>query len=164
METKFYRCPICGNIVVKMHDGGPIPLCCGEEMKELSANTSDGKQEYHVPVAEVTDDNCVNVKIGKEPHPMTKEHYIQWIFVDFMTKNGRQGGFFVKLKPDDKPEYKFCVCNLNVVNIYGYCNLHGLWKLHVVDEDQKDAEACGMYPAFCGQGPAGPQDAYYFCD
>ena len=35
MATKFYKCPHCGNVIVKMVDGGPVPVCCGEPMNEL---------------------------------------------------------------------------------------------------------------------------------
>ena len=31
-EIKFYRCDICGNIITKIIDGGPIPFCCGQKM------------------------------------------------------------------------------------------------------------------------------------
>ncbi|MBQ0141937.1 MAG: hypothetical protein KBT06_03915 [Prevotellaceae bacterium] len=163
-ETFFYHCPICGNILVNMENSGVVPHCCGREMEVLKANTSDGKVEYHVPVMEIVDDCYVCIKIGKEPHPMTKEHFIKWIYVDFKTQGSKHGGFFIHLHPGDRTEYKFCVCNIQVVGVYAYCNLHGLWKLEVDCDEKKDAETCGMYPAYCGKNPSGPQDAYYSCD
>jgi superoxide reductase len=48
-ELKFYRCDHCKNVIVKVHNGGPIPVCCGETMKELLPNTTDAAQEKHVP-------------------------------------------------------------------------------------------------------------------
>lgn len=166
MKVKFYRCPVCGNIITKMHDGGIIPVCCGKEMQELKANVTDGKQEYHVPVVEKTDDCHLQVKIGKEPHPMSKEHHIGWIFLETCDKDGHHGGRFVWLENDDKPEHTFCVCPTKVVNVYEYCNLHGLWKLEIPASHFKtdDAEKCGTYPAFCGHRPANPQEEYYSCD
>lgn len=78
-EIKFYRCDICGNIITKIIDGGPIPFCCGQKMTELIADSSDGAAEKHVPVIEI-DGEVVTVKVGEMPHPMIEEHYIQWIW------------------------------------------------------------------------------------
>lgn len=128
MEIKFYRCPVCGNIITKLNDGGVIPHCCGREMVELRANVSDGKTEYHVPVCEKIDDSTVKICIGKEAHPMTAEHHIQWIFVETVDKNGMHGGQFVLLTPQMKPEVTMCVCCKSICNVYAYCNIHGLWK------------------------------------
>ncbi|MBQ0064080.1 MAG: hypothetical protein KBS94_08730 [Prevotella sp.] len=174
MKVNFYRCPVCGNIIVKMFDGGAVPVCCGKPMMLLEANTTDGKTEYHVPVIEKVDDRRLRVKIGKEPHPMKKEHYIQFIFVETCSKQGKHAGRFVWLKPEDTPQCTFCVCTEDVVNVYEYCNVHGLWQLMVTgfdeskksadDEVKGDAEKCGVYPAFCGECPKDPREAYYSCD
>lgn len=123
MELKFYRCKHCGNIVGKINDSGVPIICCGEEMEELKANTTDGAMEKHVPVVTV-DGNQVHVVVGSAEHPMTEEHYIQWIALQ--TKNGNQR---VCLKPGDKPEACFAICDGDEVEaVYEYCNLHGLWK------------------------------------
>ena len=37
---KFYQCSHCKNIVAYVQDNGPKVSCCGEEMKELVANTT----------------------------------------------------------------------------------------------------------------------------
>lgn len=39
MDMKFYKCSHCGNIVAYVQDNGPKVVCCGEEMKEMVANT-----------------------------------------------------------------------------------------------------------------------------
>jgi superoxide reductase len=90
-------------------------------MTELKANTTDAATEKHVPVVE-QNQNTMTVKIGAVPHPMTEEHYIQWIAA--VTENGI---FRKALKPTDKPETTFD-CLDKVVAVYEYCNLHGLWK------------------------------------
>ena len=36
-----------------IHDAGVKPVCCGEPMTELVANTTDAATEKHVPVVEV---------------------------------------------------------------------------------------------------------------
>lgn len=122
MKTKFYRCKTCGNIIVKVIDGGPVPKCCGEEMEELKPNTSDGKNEYHLPVIEQCGDHKLKVKMGKEPHPMTSSHYIQFVYIETEC-----GGRLVCLKPEHPAEVVLSLCEKPVA-VYAYCNQHGLWK------------------------------------
>ena len=73
---KFYQCSHCKNIVAYLQDNGPKVSCCGEEMKELVANTTDAAKEKHVPVVEVNG-NLVTVSVGSVTHPMEEKHYIQ---------------------------------------------------------------------------------------
>ena len=48
---EIYRCQICGN-VVEVVNPGAVLSCCGEPMKLMKENTSDGAKEKHVPVIE----------------------------------------------------------------------------------------------------------------
>ena len=92
-------------------------------MQELVPNTTDAAQEKHVPVVEVSG-NKVTVTVGSVEHPMTPEHYIQWICLQ--TKQGNQRK---ELKPGEKPCACFTLCEGDeVVAAFEYCNLHGLWK------------------------------------
>lgn len=122
MEMKFYRCRICGKIVAMVNET-PVPtICCGEAMQLLVPGTTDAAQEKHVPVV-TKEGNKVTVKIGSVEHPMTPEHYIQWIALQ--TKNGNQRKI---LKPGDKPEAVFALMDDDeIVAVYEYCNLHSLW-------------------------------------
>lgn len=122
MEMKFYRCRICGKIVAMVNET-PVPtICCGEPMQQLIPGTTDAAQEKHVPVV-IREGNKVIVKIGSVEHPMTPEHYIQWIALQ--TKNGNQRKI---LKPTDKPEAVFALTEDDeIVAVYEYCNLHSLW-------------------------------------
>ena len=123
MELKFLKCEHCGNIVEMIEDKGVPVVCCGQRMTELVAGTSDGAREKHVPVYEING-NTVLVKVGEVAHPMIPEHYIEWIVLQ--TKNGVQRR---ELKPGEKPEAIFALCEGDeVVAVYAYCNLHGLWK------------------------------------
>ncbi|MCD8040774.1 MAG: desulfoferrodoxin [Clostridia bacterium] len=118
--TEFYICNHCGNIIEMVHSAGVPVMCCGEKMHRLVPNTSDGAGEKHLPVVTV-DGNILSVNVGSVDHPMTAEHYIQWIYVE--TENG-----CIKkmLTTDDKPCATFCL-NDKPVAVYAYCNLHGLW-------------------------------------
>ena len=59
----FYKCEHCGNIIAHIQDSGVRCHCCGEEMKPLVPNTSDGAGEKHVPVVQV-DGQTVTVTVG----------------------------------------------------------------------------------------------------
>lgn len=123
MELKFYICNHCGNIIAKVRDSGVPVVCCGEKMSELIPGTSDGAVEKHVPVYK-TEGCKVTVTVGAVEHPMTEAHYIQWIAVQTKFGNQRKA-----LKPGDKPEVCFALCEGDAVEaVYAYCNLHGLWK------------------------------------
>ena len=123
---KLLKCPICGNIVEMIEDKGVPVMCCGKPMVELNANTTDGAVEKHVPVVEINGD-ILTVKVGSVEHPMLVEHYITMVLVEFDNRVLR-----VNLKPNEKPEAVFALNGYKGnVNVYEYCNLHGLWKTEV---------------------------------
>lgn len=123
MTVKFYRCAICGKIVAMVKETAVPTICCGQEMAQLIPGTTDGAAEKHVPVV-TRKGNIVEVKVGSVEHPMTNEHYIQWICLQ--TKLGNQRKM---LKPTDKPEAKFMIFEDDEIEaVYEYCNLHSLWK------------------------------------
>lgn len=123
MEQKFYICETCGNIIAKVKDSGVPVVCCGKPMKEIVPGTTDAAVEKHVPVYEV-EGNIVRVKVGSVEHPMVEEHYIEWI--SLQTKQGNQRKI---LKPGDKPEVCFALCEGDEIEaVYAYCNLHSLWR------------------------------------
>ncbi|MBP5276230.1 MAG: desulfoferrodoxin [Lachnospiraceae bacterium] len=120
---KFLRCKKCGKIIAIVNDTVVPTMCCGEAMEELIPGTTDAAQEKHVPVYEVNG-NIVTVTVGSVEHPMTPEHYIQWIAIK--TKNGNQRKI---LTPTDAPKATFAIIDGDEVEeVYEYCNLHGLWK------------------------------------
>ncbi len=125
-EQKFFVCKHCGNLVGMIFDSGASLVCCGDNMKELVANTVDASQEKHVPVVTV-DGNTVTVKVGSVPHPMTPEHHIAWIYVQ--TEQGGQRKC-VKNRPEAAAEFALAEGD-KVVAVYEYCNLHGLWKVEL---------------------------------
>lgn len=124
-DRRFFRCKHCGNIVSKLYDSGVALVCCGEEMEELVANTVDASKEKHVPAVTV-DGNIVKVEVGSIPHPMEEKHYIMWIYLQ--TKKGGQRKC---LSPGEEPKAVFALEDDELVAVYEYCNLHGLWKTEV---------------------------------
>ena len=119
---EIYKCEICGNIVEVIHTGSGALVCCEQEMKLLEEKTDDASTEKHVPYIEKTD-NGILVKVGQnQDHPMTEEHYIEWIQV---VADGNSYRKF--LKPGDKPQAEFEIKS-NQIEAREYCNVHGLWK------------------------------------
>ena len=123
---KFYKCPICGNIITVIEGDINKVRCCGKEMEELKANTIDAATEKHVPVISI-EKNVVTVSVGEVAHPMQEEHLIEWILLK--TNKGIQQKW---LKPGDEPKATFVLAEGEKVEAaYEYCNLHKLWKASV---------------------------------
>lgn len=125
-EIKIYRCRHCGNIVVHLYDSGMPVACCGEDMELLRPDDESASIEKHIPVIEHVG-NKVVVSVGKQIHPMTRDHYIEWIVVQW--KDGFQVHY---LTPGEAPVFETCVCSgITPVAAYAYCNIHGLWVTQV---------------------------------
>lgn len=121
-KLKFYICPTCGNVIIKLTDSKVPVVCCGAPMKELVAGTVDAAVEKHVPVVTRNAGNEITVTVGTVHHPMTPEHFIEWVVLETET------GYRVEhLQPGTEPIVKFFETE-KVIGVYAYCNLHGLWK------------------------------------
>ena len=119
---KIYRCQHCGSMLWQIHDGS-VPVCCGETMSLLQANTTDAATEKHIPV--ITESNGkITATVGEVEHPMTEEHHIEWIAAVSENRVMKKD-----LKPGEKPELTLCALGWESFN--AYCNLHGLWKAEV---------------------------------
>ncbi|WP_165061656.1 MULTISPECIES: desulfoferrodoxin family protein [unclassified Adlercreutzia] len=123
MEIKFYKCEHCGNIALKAVDSGVPLVCCGEPMVLLVPDTTDAALEKHVPEVSI-EGNCVHVNIGSVDHPMTPEHYIQFICLV------KDASYEIHpLASSDAPCADFYLGEgERAVSVYEYCNIHGLWK------------------------------------
>jgi superoxide reductase len=122
-KLQMYKCEHCGNIAEVFVGGGPVLACCGTGMTLLEPKTADAATEKHVTVIEKIEGGY-KVTVGSTLHPMTDEHYIQWIELirgDTIAQ--------VYLNPGDAPEAIFrtgdCACP---VTAREHCNVHGLWK------------------------------------
>ena len=122
LNTKFYLCPHCGNIVEMVHDAGVKPFCCGQKMNELIPNTVDASGEKHIPAVKVGE-GVVEVNVGSVDHPMVDVPWIEW--VQLVTD---KGSYRKWLNPGEAPNVKFLLSEEKPVAVYAYCNLHGLWK------------------------------------
>ena len=120
-KNEIYKCETSGLMVEVLQDAEGTPMCCGEPMKLLRENTTDGAKEKHVPVVEKIEGGY-RVTVGSVEHPMTDAHYIQWI--ELVTPTGVLRH---NLTPQDKPVAEFKT-DATEVEAREYCNLHGLWK------------------------------------
>lgn len=116
-----FKCELCGNIVELLHVGAGELVCCGEPMKHLEEKTADRSTEKHVPVIEKVDGGY-RVTVGTTLHPMTEEHYIEWIE---LLADGKIYREF--LKPGMAPSAFFPI-DAEEVSAREYCNLHGNWQ------------------------------------
>lgn len=122
---KFYLCQHCKNVTIKVVDSQVPLVCCGEKMVELIPMQSDGALEKHLPVLSF-DGDTLTVTVGEVLHPMLENHYINFVVVELVD------GYLIKhLSPASQPVAKFNVKKDDVVAVYEYCNLHGLYKVDV---------------------------------
>ncbi len=121
-KKEIYKCEKCGNIVEVVHGGKGALVCCGENMVKFEEKTADSSTEKHVPIVEEINEG-IRVIVGSTEHPMTEEHFIEWIEVingDYINRK--------YLKPGDKPVAEFYVKKQPGLIVRSFCNLHGLWK------------------------------------
>lgn len=118
-----YKCEHCGNIVEVFVEGAAPIVCCGEDMMFMEEKTADHTTEKHVPFIEKTESGY-KVRVGENAvHPMTEEHYIQWIELligDYVLRK--------ELNPGDEPVAEFFCSHTESVVAREYCNVHGHWK------------------------------------
>ena len=112
LRSKFYVCPLCGNIIHTT--GAALISCCGITLPALEAEEPD--EDHGVTVEHVEDEHFITV-----PHPMTKGHYIS--FIASVTSDRLQ---MVKLYPEGNPETRLQLRGRGY--LYYYCNQHGLFK------------------------------------
>ncbi len=134
MSQRFFICEHCGNIIGLIKDAGVPMQCCGQKMTEIIANTKEASKEKHLPAVKVIG-NAVRVKIGAEPHPMTEEHSIQWVYM--LTDKGGQRK---NLLPGEAPEVVFSLRGEKPLAVYAYCNLHGLWMTEILHTQEPKKE------------------------
>lgn len=112
LRSKFYVCPVCGNVVHST--GSSVISCCGIALPPLEAEEAD--EAHSITIDRVEDERFVTVH-----HSMTKQHYIS--FLAYVTSDRLQ---MVKLYPEGNAETRFRPRGVGM--LYWYCNHHGLFK------------------------------------
>ena len=112
LRSKFYVCPVCGNVI--RTTGDTVVSCCGIVLPPLEAEETDGAHE--ITVEKVEDEHFITVN-----HEMTKTHFIS--FVAYLTSDRVQ---FVKFYPEGNAETRLQLRGRGY--LYIFCNKHGLMK------------------------------------
>lgn len=116
MRSKFYVCPVCGNVVHSM--GEAVIHCHGILLQPEVTEKTD--EEHMIFVECIEDEYFVRIE-----HEMTKSHYIS--FIAAASANRMQ---MVKLYPEGSAEARFKING--VKKIFFYCNRSGLFFLNLV--------------------------------
>ena len=121
MKTTFYRVK-CGKKIVALLSGEE-KLCEDSPFEIIVPNSVEASFEKHIPVVKI-DGNKVNVMVSSVTHPMTEVH-----FIEFITVTTDKGIYTRKLNYTDVPTMDLTLNDdEKVLEVYAYCNLHGLWK------------------------------------
>lgn len=112
LRSKFYVCPVCGNVI--RATGEALVSCCGITLPPLEAEDTD--EEHGISIEKVEDEYFVTVN-----HDMTKAHYIS--FIAHVTTDRVQ---LQKFYPEGNAETRFSLRGRGY--LYLYCNRHGLMK------------------------------------
>ncbi|MBQ2434441.1 MAG: helix-turn-helix domain-containing protein [Clostridia bacterium] len=115
LRSKFYVCPICGNVI--RCNGETVISCCGVTLPALEAEEAD--DGHLVLIENVEDEHFITID-----HPMTKQHYIS--FIAFVTTDRIQ---LVKLYPEGNAQTRMQLRGRGY--LYFYCNRHGLYRQKV---------------------------------
>lgn len=110
-RSKFYVCPVCGNVIHSMGEGAFS--CCGIRLPELIAEEADS--EHSILLDKVDHELFVHMD-----HPMEKGHYIS--FIALITDSRIQ---LEKLYPEQTVELRFNRAGHGI--LFAYCNIHGLF-------------------------------------
>ena len=123
-KLEMYKCGVCGNFVEVVLPGIGELVCCNQPMNLLKPNTTDAAQEKHVPFF-IKGDEQLEVRVGSVLHPMTDDHYIQ--FIEVISDDEK----YVKRKylyPTEEPIFPLKGYDIGSLTALEHCNLHGLWE------------------------------------
>ena len=113
--SKFYVCPVCGNVIHTT--GAAVISCCGITLPPLEAEEADDC--HKISIENVEDEKYISVA-----HDMTKSHYIS--FIAYVTCDTVR---FIKLYPEGNAETRMQFRGRGY--LYIYCNRHGLMRTRV---------------------------------
>jgi len=112
LRSKFYVCPVCGNVIHTL--GNTLVSCCGITLPAMEAE--DAEDDHSVTIEKVEDEHFITVH-----HPMTKQHYIS--FLSFVTTDRLQ---LIKLYPEGNAQTRLQLRGTGY--LYYCCNQHGLFR------------------------------------
>ena len=114
-RSKFYICPVCGNVIHSM--GEAVIHCHGILLTPAEAEETE--ESHKITIGWIEDEYYVRID-----HDMTKNHYIS--FIATQSSDRIQ---MVKLYPEGNAEARFQI--RGVKRILFYCNRDGLFQLTI---------------------------------
>ena len=115
LRTKFYVCPICGNV---LHGtGDAVVSCCGVTLPALEAEEPD--PAHQISIEQVEDEHFITIH-----HPMTKTHFIS--FLAYLTTDRMQ---LVKFYPEGDAQTRIQLRGRGY--LFFYCNQHGMYRIKI---------------------------------
>ena len=123
LRSKFYVCPICGNIIHSM--GEAVMQCHGILLSPCQPEETD--ENHMIFIERVEDEYYIRIE-----HDMTKQHYIS--FIAALSSDKIQ---MIKLYPEGNAEVRVKING--VKKILFYCNRDGLFSrtiLKGIDDKQ----------------------------
>ena len=112
LKSRFYVCPVCGNVLFARGDA--VISCCGIQLPALETEEQDPAHRLEAQMAE--DEMYVSAA-----HPMSKDHYLS--FIAYMTPDSCE---IKALYPEGSAEARFFYRGSGW--LYYYCNRHGLFR------------------------------------
>jgi superoxide reductase len=98
-------------------------VCCSVPMTHLTPRSDENHElaEKHIPIIECEENKKI---VRLKYHPMTSEHYIQ--FIEVYPKD--KSRLYLKyLNPNDIAEFDITHFEENIEALE-HCNIHGLWQ------------------------------------
>ena len=116
LRSKFYVCPICGNIIHSM--GEAVMQCHGILLSPCQPEETD--ENHMIFIERVEDEYYIRIE-----HDMTKQHYIS--FIAALSSDKIQ---MIKLYPEGNAEARVKING--VKKILFYCNRDGLFSCTIL--------------------------------
>ena len=116
LRTKFYVCPLCGNVIHTI--GEAVVSCCGITLPSLEAESAD--ESHHFRIERTEDEYFVTID-----HEMRRNHYIS-----FIAATSCDGCDLRKLYPEGGAEARFRISGTEY--FFFCCNQHGLFRVPIL--------------------------------
>ena len=116
LKSKFYVCPICGNVIIST--GEAVINCHGVLLTKEEPEKAD--QNHQILIERIEDEYFVRIE-----HDMNKNHYIS-----FITALSYDRTEMIKLYPEGNAETRFKISG--VKRILFYCNRDGLFYTDIM--------------------------------
>lgn len=119
---KFYLCPMCNQVHMKIIESDQPMTCCNQEEQLIVENALEEAVMDHLPSIRKVG-NFITVSVPYE-HPMMDVHHIVFIAIE------TNEGFQIKYIKKDEPAHAgFILSNHeHIIKAYAFCNIHWLFS------------------------------------